>query len=648
MPSTVSFITGTTAFLSYGNSISEQGPSSIENDDGLFVFIATRGSSINSVPSGWTLVASQSQSYNYTVTLYCYRKNTVTTSDRDAIFTWGSTFSDYLTISLALVRAESGIPPKVDELVIKIRTTNATADFPSIDTPTLSNYGGDKELVLFVVAQSELYNAYYRAIPPTGSTLWTGYDNATYNRLGGAYQYLLFGETTSGTKFNLNTTTSYYHSLVGFSIKLVDQTRGAGAVDSLGIKQTQVTSGGKYGSIATSSVDLRTYITDGEFFIDYLTDTIGANDSPLFLQPAAIEILTDIARFTPILTSDRRKTASADSSISLQDTFTTIGLAKYIFDTLYVSESTPKVVKFSQALTEALRVIDALRAGRPATVSETIGLARTVSAATAATLVDRLGLTRAVLPAAKFGTTVSERVRFVDALRKFFSGEAIDTVSFAPTTIAKTNYPKLLTDTLGVQETIGPQLVLRVVAPEIIGFDDAQVLKLLFTPELSDEVRFAAAYIDPTGGFTTWAVNTRSGATTEYINYNFNSFAKGGNKYLAASQDGLYELNGDDDDNAAIIASIRSGLMQLGNSRFTAFKDVYIGMRGDGNFVLRMVTGSGQTYNYNVVASSLRSTKVPLGKGLRARYFAFELINSGQDFDLDSVEFLPLVSHRRV
>ena len=37
-----------------------------------------------------------------------------------------------------------------------------------------------------------------------------------------------------------------------------------------------------------------------------------------------------------------------------------------------------------------------------------------------------------------------------------------------------------------------------------------------------------------------------------------------------------------------------------------------------------------------------------IGKGLSARYFAFELTTPGQDFDLDSVEFIPMMRDRRV
>jgi hypothetical protein len=42
------------------------------------------------------------------------------------------------------------------------------------------------------------------------------------------------------------------------------------------------------------------------------------------------------------------------------------------------------------------------------------------------------------------------------------------------------------------------------------------------------------------------------------------------------------------------------------------------------------------------------TTRVQVGKGLRARYYAFELETvDGQDFDLESIEFVPLVVQRR-
>ena len=157
-----------------------------------------------------------------------------------------------------------------------------------------------------------------------------------------------------------------------------------------------------------------------------------------------------------------------------------------------------------------------------------------------------------------------------------------------------------------------------------------------------------AAYVSPGDGFTTWALNTRNSAVSEYQNYKFNSFARIGNHYLGANESGVYDLTGDTDNGASIIANLKSGLAQLGGFKFSSFSAAYVGMRGTGNFILRLITGDGVTYDYALVPRNMKTTKINLGKGLRARFFAFQLISSGSNFDLEGVELIPLVAQRRV
>ena len=65
--------------------------------------------------------------------------------------------------------------------------------------------------------------------------------------------------------------------------------------------------------------------------------------------------------------------------------------------------------------------------------------------------------------------------------------------------------------------------------------------------------------------------------------------------------------------------------------------------------VLQLTTGTGETYVYAARSRPMQTTRINLGKGLRARYFKYELeAVDGHDFDLDSIEFLPLVAQRRV
>jgi hypothetical protein len=244
--------------------------------------------------------------------------------------------------------------------------------------------------------------------------------------------------------------------------------------------------------------------------------------------------------------------------------------------------------------------------------------------------------------------SVIELVRFVDALRRFFSGDVTEGLGLSDTLLDKKNVYPVLQDTLNLDPDVNRSMVFRVVAPESFAIDDVDALKLIFAPTLSDVVDIAAAYISPGNSITTWAVNAKTGAVSEYQSFDFNSFARVGNTYVAANSTGLYELAGDTDDGDDIISTIRSGFMQLAGSNFTALRDAYLGMRGDGTYILRVITGDGNTYNYSFAADSMRSSKVPLGKGMRARYIAFELVNAGDDFDLDAVEFIPLASKRRV
>jgi hypothetical protein len=263
-------------------------------------------------------------------------------------------------------------------------------------------------------------------------------------------------------------------------------------------------------------------------------------------------------------------------------------------------------------------------------------------------MLEQLGLSRVVSASTIRGLTLVERVQLHDVLARFFSGDLTDGLGLTQVLQTFRITPKQLSDAVTVGDELTPQLVLRLVVSDELNVSDEQLMRWVFSPTLAETVEFSVGYVAPDGTFTTWAVNTKTGGVTEYTNFSFNSFAQMGHKYIAASGDGLYELNGDTDDGTAIIAQIKSGFAQFGGSRFTSFKAAYLGLRATGDFVLKLETGDGKQYVYAAVAKNMQTSRVHMGKGLRARYFSFELISTGQDFDLDAVEFVPLVMQRRV
>jgi hypothetical protein len=151
-----------------------------------------------------------------------------------------------------------------------------------------------------------------------------------------------------------------------------------------------------------------------------------------------------------------------------------------------------------------------------------------------------------------------------------------------------------------------------------------------------------------------WVMNTQSLASTQYQNYNFNSFAKLGNKYYGAMDEGIYLLEGDDDDGDEINALVQSGYLDFGTSHYKSIPSVYVGAKSDGDMMLRVVTTEHGVreenwYSTNINNDLAASDRITLGKGLRSRYWEFTLTNvDGADFDVHQIEMIPVILNRRL
>lgn len=299
-------------------------------------------------------------------------------------------------------------------------------------------------------------------------------------------------------------------------------------------------------------------------------------------------------------------------------------------------------------LADVVNLVEAIYLGRQESLSDGIGVNDAAQFQWLVVLLDTLGLLDAPDAAARYRMSLLQGIRLVDSLAQFFGADILENLGLSEALLGSALKLSGLADAINIQETVTPTFLLSVTAADVVKITPTQAIKMLFQPTLADGIEISAGYIAPDGSFTTWAMNTRNAAITEYQNFAFNSFATIGGRYFGASDQGLYELQGDDDNGTSIIALLKGGLMQFGGTQLSRLKEAYIAVRNGGGFVLKIVTGDGLTYTYGIDARSMRSTKVHMGKGQRARYFSYELTSVGQDFDLDTLEFVPIVVQRRV
>lgn len=151
------------------------------------------------------------------------------------------------------------------------------------------------------------------------------------------------------------------------------------------------------------------------------------------------------------------------------------------------------------------------------------------------------------------------------------------------------------------------------------------------------------------GSCATWVIDIDTQASVQYDKYNFSSYAKHGDTYIATAEDGIYELSGSTDAGADI-----SSLIDLATSRFATpqrkyFPSVYLGVTSSGKLLLKAeVDGQTWVYEANNTSANMANQRIDIGRGLVGSHWRFTLLNQdGLDFDLESVEFLPFISSRR-
>ena len=319
-------------------------------------------------------------------------------------------------------------------------------------------------------------------------------------------------------------------------------------------------------------------------------------------------------------------------------------------ETIRVSLASLPTTIYGLTTAEQASVQASLQAMWSAVLAENMTLSDALTVALGVVVLDRLKIASVADVMARYGLTLVELIQINDGLFRLLSGVLADTILVGDTPGVVFFPCASVVDAMVLTEALGATLLMHVTVPEGVMLTDAQLLRAIYSDSIDETITITAAYVSPDGTLTAWAINTRTNAVTEYQNWEFNSFVKMGHKYLGLARDGLYELDGVDDAGVSIPTYIRSGLFQPGGSRYSSFKAAYLGMRTDADdkVFLKLILGNGAEYIYAAKVQDMHTTRVNFGKGLRSRYYAWELMTTGADFDLESVTFIPLVALRRV
>lgn len=354
-----------------------------------------------------------------------------------------------------------------------------------------------------------------------------------------------------------------------------------------------------------------------EFDADNYISEIVATDE---ITADLIMLLSSMAAFGANLSYVNNLRMTLESSVVAQAAFT------YVFqyehqDSIVATDNIETLFSIILALADELVMSDEM-------LSHTDALLTIVSALVLSDMV-KLGQDLTFESAATWTDTLESQLRMVASLLSEFLAE--DEMITGASFVATLDSDMVLTD------------------------EPTWTLAAMF--ELLDQVDFSVRLRLPghDGGlYVGYAMNIRNGGTTEYDNYPFVDYAEVGGVVLAAGPDGIYRIDGDDDDGDPITALVRTGLYDFGTAMLKHVPNAYVGYTTTGVLVLKTITEKDGKRQENWYKLAPRETtmaaenRFSIAKGLASMYWGFEVSNlDGADFELDAIRVWPLVIQRR-
>lgn len=203
---------------------------------------------------------------------------------------------------------------------------------------------------------------------------------------------------------------------------------------------------------------------------------------------------------------------------------------------------------------------------------------------------------------------------------------------------------------INISNTLIGKLAYIVLAEESIGYNDDFSGNSLFKEIISNEFVISISGGKDNNTYNSYLFSPETSSITTYTNYNFTGCASFNNKALFYNKEGIYEHGGFSDDGETIKSIVGLSALSFGTTNLKTIPNIYLGVTSTDQVILKVrIDGKAEViYKLNKFTDNLRTQKIDIGKGLKARYFQFEIITEADMFSLESIDFHPIELKRKL
>lgn len=293
-------------------------------------------------------------------------------------------------------------------------------------------------------------------------------------------------------------------------------------------------------------------------------------------------------------------------------------------------------------LTETGKLSDALRVTGRLNVSESGVLSDAIVSGVVSLLAESGVLSDTALPRSIVTVNVVEVGTLSDSVREAILQLVAETGTLSDSALPRSITRLALSEVGTLSDAITGKSVAVVLVVETGQLDSGAVPRADARLNVVEVGVLSDAALPPLLGYA-WAMSTESLAPSRYESFPFTSMAMVDGRPVGLSDDGLYLLEGANDEGSPINASITSGLMGADDHKMSRLPYVYITYTADGPLQLKVsstMTGAEVGHVYPLqerVAGAPVPTRTQPGRGIRALLWRLELSNvNGANFELVS------------
>jgi hypothetical protein len=304
-------------------------------------------------------------------------------------------------------------------------------------------------------------------------------------------------------------------------------------------------------------------------------------------------------------------------------------------DTVVASDLLASGLRIAPLLADTVYAADSLYTTLIEDVTDTVVVSETLTMVAVPTaLAEVITATDVLTSQSDVSGSLVDTVQAVDSLAWSLFAEVTDQITVSETLVAQFVVTGALTETVTVSEALTAPLTVYAELLDSGYVTDDLASSLALIGVLSDTVLVGDTLTE--AAQTVYVVNADTGAVSTYT---FTPIVTGmawfrGTLYLSGP-DGLFAVDADEDDDGAVVWTLKTGFSNLGTDLLKRIQDVNIQGRTAGDTTMQVVSdryGKKQEWNYRLpelTRDSYRDGVVKPGRGVQSVYYALGLHGVG-------------------